>query len=294
VTKSNPGIAARIVAAIPCFNTQEYIEQVIHGCNKYVDEVLVIDDGSTDATAQVAKAAGASVISHDKNRGKGAAMKTAIRNAKADIIVFLDGDGQHNPEDIPKLLDPIIQEKADFVIGSRFLLHSKRISTPFFRKSANYIAAFTISIFISFLFPRRPFGHYKRSAKKIKNDEEMDRILDSNNANQSTSDFRILNGRFKWITDCTSGLRAGSADCCRKLDLLSNGYQIETEMILELAKNNFTIAEIPCSCIWKKNVSRLSIAKDGLQTLTLLIRKTFKSLKRISPNKSDDFEIIIK
>jgi glycosyltransferase involved in cell wall biosynthesis len=273
VTKSGTTISAKIVAVIPCFNTQEYIAQVIYGCNKYVNEVLVVDDGSTDKTAQVAKAAGASVISHDKNRGKGAAMKTAIRNANADIIVFLDGDGQHDPEDIPKLLNPIIEGKADFVIGSRFLAHSKKISTPFVRRTVNYVAAFIISFFISFLYLRRKSGHVKKRSNKIIYNEEIDQILHTNKAGQTTSDCRILNGRFKWITDCTCGLRAGSVDCCRKLDLVSNGYQIETEMILELVKNDFTLAEIPCTCTWNKNLSRLSIAKDGLQTLTLLIKK---------------------
>jgi glycosyltransferase involved in cell wall biosynthesis len=84
----------------------------------------VVDDGSTDATPKVARAAGAEVIRHRENQGAGAATKTAFKTAKrkhADIVVTIDGDGQHNPDEIPQLLAPILKGKADLVIGSRFL-----------------------------------------------------------------------------------------------------------------------------------------------------------------------------
>lgn len=84
----------------------------------------MVDDGSTDATSKVARAAGAEVIRHRENQGAGAATKTAFKAAKrkhADIVVTIDGDGQHNPDEIPQLLAPILKGKADLVIGSRFL-----------------------------------------------------------------------------------------------------------------------------------------------------------------------------
>lgn len=84
----------------------------------------MVDDGSTDATSKVARAAGAEVIRHRTNQGAGAATKTAFEAAKrrhADILVTLDGDGQHNPDEIPRLLAPILDGEADLVIGSRFL-----------------------------------------------------------------------------------------------------------------------------------------------------------------------------
>jgi glycosyltransferase involved in cell wall biosynthesis len=115
-----------VVAAIPCYNTAKNIAQVVAATKKYVDEVIVIDDGSQDKTAAVARKAGARVIRHEKNRGKGAAMKTAIENIESDIIVFIDGDGQHNPHEIPGLLSPILNQEADLVFGSRFL-HSSVI-----------------------------------------------------------------------------------------------------------------------------------------------------------------------
>jgi glycosyltransferase involved in cell wall biosynthesis len=95
----------------------------------------VVDDGSTDATSKVAQAAGAVVIRHRKNQGAGAATRTAFKTAerrRADILVTLDGDGQHNPDEIPRLLAPILKGKADLVIGSRFLRPNFQI--PRYRK----------------------------------------------------------------------------------------------------------------------------------------------------------------
>lgn len=87
-----------------------------------VDEVIVVDDGSVDATRHVAERAGADVLSHGRNRGKGAALRTGIRagvEAGADVLVLLDADGQHDPDLIPALVEPIETGESDFVIGSR-------------------------------------------------------------------------------------------------------------------------------------------------------------------------------
>lgn len=83
-----------------------------------VDEILVINDGSTDLTQQVAEQAGAVVISHPYSKGNGAAIKTGARHASGDVIVFMDADGQHDPQDIPRLLEKINQG-YDLVVGTR-------------------------------------------------------------------------------------------------------------------------------------------------------------------------------
>jgi glycosyltransferase involved in cell wall biosynthesis len=132
VVKQKPNDRPKIIVAIPCLNEETFIADIVTRAKKYADKLIVVDDGSTDATSEVAKAAGAEVIRHKTNQGAGAATKTAFEAAKrshADILVTLDGDGQHNPDEIPQLLAPILKGEADLVIGSRFLhpnLHQMR------------------------------------------------------------------------------------------------------------------------------------------------------------------------
>jgi len=124
-----------IVAAIPCFNEERCIGSVVLKTKKFVNSVVVIDDGSTDATAEVATEAGATICQHSQNRGYGAAIRSALekgRELKADILVILDGDGQHNPGDIPRLIKPLLEGEADVVVGSRFLEGGKK--PPFYRR----------------------------------------------------------------------------------------------------------------------------------------------------------------
>jgi glycosyltransferase involved in cell wall biosynthesis len=124
-----------IIAAIPCFNEQGFIGGVVTGTKKHVNKVIVIDDGSTDNTSEVARAAGAEVIRHEVRRGAGVATKSGFEAAKAnnaDVLVTLDGDGQHNPDEITRLLSAILTQKADLVIGSRFL--KTETNVPRYRK----------------------------------------------------------------------------------------------------------------------------------------------------------------
>lgn len=114
-----------IVVAVPCLNEEVGIGSVVLRSLKYADKVVVIDDGSIDRTAEIAKLAGAEIITHEKNMGKGAGIKDAFdyaKKANADILVLIDGDGQHNPDEIPQLIKPVIDGEADIVNGSRFLV----------------------------------------------------------------------------------------------------------------------------------------------------------------------------
>jgi len=125
----------KVVAAIPCFNTELSIADVVSRARKYVDQVIVIDDGSRDGTIEVAKAAGALVINHGTNRGYGIAVKSCFEAAEAnaaDVLVILDGDGQHNPDELPRLLAPVLRGEADLTIGSRFIADNHNM--PRYRK----------------------------------------------------------------------------------------------------------------------------------------------------------------
>ena len=117
-----------IVSAIPAFNEEATIARVVIGSGRHVDKVLVCDDGSTDMTAEIAERLGAEVVRHERNLGKGAAIKSLFNLAKrlgADVVVTIDADGQHDPNEIPKLVEPILSGNADIVIGSRSLAGSE-------------------------------------------------------------------------------------------------------------------------------------------------------------------------
>lgn len=121
-------------AIIPALNEEISIGSVVIGTKKHVDHVIVIDDGSTDNTAEIAKSAGAEVIKHARNMGKGEALKTGFRIAKQNgtkIIVTIDADGQHDPNEIPKVIELISSKEADMVIGSRYLNGN---SIPYYRR----------------------------------------------------------------------------------------------------------------------------------------------------------------
>ena len=125
----------KTVVALPAFNEEKYIAKVIEGAREYADAVLVVDDGSTDATAAIARQMGAIVISHPSNRGYGAALQTMFSTAREmnlEALVIMDSDGQHDPADINTVLAPLLSG-ADVVIGSRFLDGTKN-NVPSYRK----------------------------------------------------------------------------------------------------------------------------------------------------------------
>ena len=124
----------RTVAIIPAYNEEDALADVIAKTSQYVDEVIIVDDGSSDGTAEVAIASGAKLISHSTNLGKGEALKSGFKAIDDDsIVVTIDGDGQHNPDEIPNILRPIIEDGADLVNGSRYM-NGPEENTPAYRR----------------------------------------------------------------------------------------------------------------------------------------------------------------
>lgn len=171
IEKSN-----KTIAVIPAFNEEKTIFQVIQEVKPYLDRIIVIDDGSKDKTAEKAHQAGAEVYRHLLNRGLGAALSTgfkiALRN-NPDIIITFDADLQHQAKDIPNLIKPIKEKRADVVIGSRFL---KPSSAPFLRFFYNQIANLITFLFFGLLVSDsqsglRAFSYQALEKIKIQSDK---------------------------------------------------------------------------------------------------------------------------
>jgi glycosyltransferase involved in cell wall biosynthesis len=144
----------KLAITIPAYNEEQIIGRVIREIPKKIQgideiEIIVVDDGSKDRTSEIAKEAGASrVISHPNNRGVGRAFSTGLNAAietGADIIVNIDADMQFDPKDIPKLLDPILKNEAEFVTASRFLDKDLEPDMPYIKKVGNSLFTWTIS-----------------------------------------------------------------------------------------------------------------------------------------------------
>jgi glycosyltransferase involved in cell wall biosynthesis len=133
----------KVVAVIPAYNEESTIGKIIKETKKYVDDIIVVDDGSRDKTRDIALKEGVKVVSHTHNMGLGAALRHGFRVAikmDADVIITLDADGQHVPSDIPKLLKKI-EEGYDFVLGERDLK-----KYPLVKKIGNFILNFLTNL----------------------------------------------------------------------------------------------------------------------------------------------------
>jgi glycosyltransferase involved in cell wall biosynthesis len=141
-----------IAVTIPAYQAEPFVGDVIHRAKRIVDHVLVVDDGSTDDTAGMARTAGARVLRHETNRGKGCALKTAFDDLfgrGAEYVVTLDADGQHLPENIPRLVRAI-DDGADLIIGSRDHLFAEMHGV---RRVSNRVSSYLISSLAGELLP---------------------------------------------------------------------------------------------------------------------------------------------
>jgi len=130
-------VILKVVIGIPAFNEEKNIAKIIIKLQKVADSIIVCNDGSTDLTKEIAEKMGVEVINHPKNLGYGAGIRSIFLKAskmEPDILVTFDADGQHKVEDIQSVIQPILNNEADIVIGSRFLKSETNENVPKYRK----------------------------------------------------------------------------------------------------------------------------------------------------------------
>jgi glycosyltransferase involved in cell wall biosynthesis len=214
----------RVGAIVPAFNEAAPITQVVEGLREHVEATLVVDDGSTDATASRARGAGAEVVEHGGNRGKGHAVRTglawAIERGFTHVLV-LDGDMQHLPSEAPRLVEAAARTGADAVLGQR---RFGRQGMPASRYHANRIGSRALSGFIGTRFE-----------------------------------------------DTQCGFRMFRVDALRDIRLRATGYDIETEMLVKLARAGARFATVPVSAVYAGQRSKLRPVRDTTRTCFLAV-----------------------
>jgi glycosyltransferase involved in cell wall biosynthesis len=220
----------RVAVIIPALNAQRTLPAVVADARAQLEPVLVIDDGSRDATGEVAGAAGAVVIRHPVNRGKGGALKTgfawALENG-FDGVITLDADGQHLAGEIPKFLRERERSGADLIIGGRAHLFDEMLPR---RRMANRFSAACISL---------------------------------------TSGVRI--------SDSQSGFRFYSANLIRSIALRTDGFDMESEVIVRAGRRGFRIVTIPIDLGFVDGIatSHYKPLKDTLRIAWTVTRARF-------------------
>lgn len=228
--------AVDTVAAIPAYNEAETIESVVGAVERYVDEVLVVDDGSVDDTVAAAERAGATVVEHATNRGYGAALQTAFSEADdrdADALVTLDGDGQHDPEDVPKLLETQRETDANVVVGNRFHDGASH-HVPRYRRAG----LFVINLLTNISLGRSP--------------------------TQS------------WVSDTQSGFRAFDGEAISSLaadDALSDNMSATTDIFYHARRKGYDIEEIDTTIFYEGDeTSTQNPLRHGLAVVSNILR----------------------
>ena len=218
-----------VCALIPAFNEAATIADVVTGVKPHVQAVVVVDDGSADETAARAEAAGARVIRHAENRGKGHAVRSGLAQILAldfSHVLLMDGDGQHRPDDVPKMLEAARTSGADLVVGARVF---DKAQMPRSRYYSNTIGSHALSSFIG-----------------------------------------------SPIDDSQSGFRLIRCDALRGLTLTATGYEIETEMLIKLARKGVRMTSVPVTLSYGAK-SKLRPIRDTTRTCFLAVYYRFLS-----------------
>ena len=186
----------KIIIGIPAFNEEKNIAVIISKLKKISDKIVVCNDGSSDLTSKIAEEMGAIVINHEKNLGYGAAIRSLFLKSKeleGDVLVTFDADGQHRVEDIDKIINPIINDKSDLVIGSRFLDDSEKEIPQYRKVGINIITKITnASIKKQLTDSQSGFRAYSRKVLNELNPSELGMGISTEILiKASAKDFRI-------------------------------------------------------------------------------------------------------
>lgn len=204
---------------IPCYNVGDIISGIVEELRKLVSEVIIVDDGSSDSTADTALRSGATVLRNKDNFGKGASLRRGFKYALAfdyDSIITMDGDGQHLPEDVISFLEyRRLNPEVDIIVGNR-------MENPTGMPVVRYLTNRIMSKFIS----------------------------------------SVCNQR---IPDSQSGFRLIKPSILKKLQLKSDKFEIESEIIIKAAKCGYKITSIPIRSIYKNNKSQINPFLDTLR-----------------------------
>jgi len=232
----------KTVAAIPCFNTEPFIGEVVSEARKHVDRVFVIDDGSHDGTAEAARIAGATVINHTSNKGYGGAIKSCFEAAKAnaaDALVILDGDGQHRPDEIPRVLGPILRGEADLVVGSRFLSPTPQI------QGAQQTQ-------------QTPMPRYRAFGINV------------------ITGLWNFGSRVK-VSDTQSGFRAYGNGLVESIRLSDNGMGVSIETLEKARRRRAVVKQVPVSCTYVPSSLNRRAIRHGLGVAFSVVKIRFKN-----------------
>jgi glycosyltransferase involved in cell wall biosynthesis len=228
----------KLSIVIPVFNERTTLPAVLEGVGRvpFQKEILIVDDGSTDGTREYLEGLardpgeGTRVFFHDRNRGKGAALRTGFREVQGDIVIIQDADLEYNPEDYPGLLKPILDGRADVVYGSRFLGGPHRV-----------------------LF----FWHYVGN--------KLLTLISNMLTNLNLSDMETCYKVFR-------------SEVVKNLAFCSDGFAIEAEMTVKVARAGYRVYETPISYSGRDYSEGKKITwKDAFPTLWALFKYRFLS-----------------
>lgn len=238
----------RIVVLIPAYNEERAIASVVRQTKEVMDgfyrpySILVVDDGSKDATRKILENLEVDRFFHRVNQGKGGVIRNALEFLDPEeIVVTMDGDGEHDPADLPRLLAPVLEDNADLVIGSRFMAGDRSTGYLARIKGGKFFKRFGNRVFsiLLWIFTRRA------------------------------------------ISDTQSGFRAFRGRVARVLGMSAEGFRIEMEMTIKAIQKNIRIQEVPIESKTSTRGSHVKSINDGAKILLTIFRESLpRSIKR--------------